>query len=81
MCIRDSHKSDAILLEVFKATLYTLYSRWSLRRLRQEQQENEKSSMFKFNDNSDDYDADFKNLFPDYEDTVLICLLYTSRCV
>ncbi|EJS42740.1 mdn1p [Saccharomyces arboricola H-6] len=66
------HNKDVLLLDVFKAALYTLYSRWSLRRLRQEQEENEKSSMFKFNDNSDDYEADFKNLFPDYEETVLI---------
>ncbi|CAI4046401.1 hypothetical protein N7582_003803 [Saccharomyces uvarum] len=66
------HKRDVLLLDVFRAALYTLYSRWSLRRLKQEQEANEKSSMFKFNDNSDDYEADFKNLFPDYEDTVLI---------
>ncbi|CAI4046054.1 AAA family ATPase midasin SKDI_12G1560 [Saccharomyces kudriavzevii IFO 1802] len=66
------HRNDILLLDVFKAALYTLYSRWSLRRLRQEQEENEKAGMFKFNDNSDDYEADFKNLFPDYEETVLI---------
>ncbi|QHS74848.1 AAA family ATPase midasin [Saccharomyces paradoxus] len=66
------HRNDTILLEIFEATLYTLYSRWSLRRFRQEQEENEKSSMFKFSDNSDDYETDFKNLFPDYEDTVLV---------
>ncbi|QID86702.1 AAA ATPase midasin [Saccharomyces pastorianus] len=66
------HKKDVLLIDVFRAALYTLYSRWSLRRLRQEQEANEKSSMFRFNDDSDDYEADFKNLFPDYEDTVLI---------
>ncbi|AJV76513.1 Mdn1p [Saccharomyces cerevisiae YJM450] len=66
------HKRDTNLLEIFEAALYTLYSRWSVRRFRQEQEENEKSNMFKFNDNSDDYEADFRKLFPDYEDTALV---------
>lgn len=48
--------------------LQTLFYRWSMRQLKEEKEQENKSKLFKFSDDTDDYEADFRKMFPDYED-------------
>ncbi|CCD26053.2 AAA family ATPase midasin NDAI_0G02760 [Naumovozyma dairenensis CBS 421] len=66
------HESDVDMLPTLNSTLHTLYYRWSLRRLREEQNAEQKASLFKYEDTSEDFEADFKKMFPDYEDTLTL---------
>lgn len=64
------HNRAESMLSTFNGILQTLYFRWSQRRMREEQEAREKSSLFRFEDTTEDFEDDFKTMFPDYEDTV-----------
>lgn len=66
------HGKSKCMLDTFNKTLHILYYRWSLRRLKEEQESQEKASIFRFEGSSDDYEKDFKNMFPDYEDALTL---------
>ena len=66
----DFHGKDSALIHTFNNVLRSLYFRWSLRRMKAEQETQEQSSMFKYQDKSDDYEADFKEMFPSYDDVL-----------
>ncbi|ODV93781.1 hypothetical protein PACTADRAFT_71717 [Pachysolen tannophilus NRRL Y-2460] len=57
---------NSILGNIFQG----LYYRWSLRRMKKEEEEAIQSSMYRFNDSTMDAEAEFKSLFPDYEDVM-----------
>ena len=65
-----AHKDSESMIDSLNEILQPLYYRWSLRRMKSEQEAEQKNSLFKFNDNSDDIEAEFKAMFPDYEDSV-----------
>ncbi|SJM84125.1 related to Midasin [Zygosaccharomyces bailii] len=64
------HGKSEAMLSTFNDALQMLYFRWSQRRMKDEKLAHEKSSLFKFEDTEDDYEEDFKNMFPDYESNV-----------
>ncbi|GAV53771.1 hypothetical protein ZYGR_0AK02730 [Zygosaccharomyces rouxii] len=64
------HNKPESMLSTFNGILQTLYFRWSQRRMKEEQEARERSSVFRFEDTTDDFEQDFKNMFPDYEETV-----------
>lgn len=66
------HGLSSQLRETFNTILQSLYYRWSLRRIQQEQEKQERGSVYKFKDNSDDVMSDFKEMFPDYEEVLLL---------
>ncbi|SCU90222.1 LADA_0F02608g1_1 [Lachancea dasiensis] len=66
------HGKDSRLVSTFENSLQTLYYRWSMRRLQEEKTEQGKSGIYKYDDTDFDVESDFKNMFPDYEDVVLV---------
>ncbi|GAV48858.1 hypothetical protein ZYGR_0N02630 [Zygosaccharomyces rouxii] len=64
------HNKPEAMLSTFNGILQTLYFRWSQRRMKEEQEARERSSLFRFEDNAEDFEEDFRNMFPDYEETV-----------
>ncbi|CDO96280.1 unnamed protein product [Kluyveromyces dobzhanskii CBS 2104] len=65
-----AHKDSINMTEILNQILQPIYYRWSLRRMKSEQEAEQKGSLFKFNDNSNDVEAEFKRMFPDYEETL-----------
>lgn len=70
MQLFEFHNKPESMLSTFNGILQILYFRWSQRRIKEEQEARERSSVFRFEDTTDDFEQDFKNLFPDYEETV-----------
>ncbi|CCH60894.1 hypothetical protein TBLA_0D03970 [Henningerozyma blattae CBS 6284] len=66
----DFHKSDSDILPLLSKVLQMLYYRWSLRRMKDEEAQQNNANLYKFKDNSEDYEEDFKQMFPDYENVV-----------
>lgn len=64
------HKEDNGMVESLNQVLQPLYYRWSLRRMKNEQEAEQKGSLFKYSDESNDVEAEFKKMFPDYEDSL-----------
>lgn len=66
MDIFKYHKCNKRLYSMFDNVLQTLYYRWSLRRMKEEQKSIEESSIYKYEDKTEDIEAEFKEMFPDY---------------
>lgn len=64
------HNCDKELVGIFDNALQTLYYRWSLRRMKNEQKALEESSIFKYEDKSEDIEAEFQQMFPDYDNAL-----------
>lgn len=60
------HTSD--MTTTLNDVLQTLYYRWSLRHAQAESKMQEQNSIFRYQDSSENYEEDFKRMFPDYED-------------
>lgn len=63
------HGKGSSNLSVFNEALQNLYYRWSARRMKEDQAAQQNDSIFKFNDNFEDNEAEFRRLFPEFEDT------------
>lgn len=70
--ILKNHKKNKNMIPIFNSSLRLLYYRWSLRRIKNEQKIQEQGNLFRYQDQSDDVEADFKKLFPDYDDVLTI---------
>lgn len=66
------HKSDDQVISVWNGALQILYYRWSLRERKAESKLKEQSSIFKYQDDTDNYEEDFKKMFPDYEEILSV---------
>ncbi|QLQ82398.1 hypothetical protein HG537_0H01600 [Torulaspora globosa] len=66
------HKLDTKLSETWNGVLRILYYRWSLRERKAESKSKEQSSIFRYQDNAENFEEDFKKLFPDYEDVMTV---------
>lgn len=64
------HKCDRSLVGMFDNVLQTLYYRWSLRRMKKEQKDLEESSIYKYEDKSEDIESEFQEMFPDYDNAL-----------
>lgn len=64
------HKSSAELSSTWNGVLQTLYYRWSLRERKAERKTKEQSSVFRYKDETEDLEDEFKRMFPDYEDVM-----------
>lgn len=58
--------------DVILGATKSLYYRWSLRKLKSDQAKQEEGNWFKYKDADENYEDDFKNMFPDYEDVVTL---------
>lgn len=70
MEIFNYHKCDKKIYGLFDNVLQILYYRWSLRRMKDEQKSAEESSIFKYEDKTEDVEAEFRKMFPDYDNTL-----------
>ncbi|CAI5759429.1 unnamed protein product [Candida verbasci] len=61
---------DDLQFELITQSIQSLYYRWSLRRIKEEKDNIQQGSMYKYNDQEEDAEQDFKNLFPDFEDVL-----------
>lgn len=52
--------------------LQAIYYRWCARNLRLTEEENQMSSLYKYKNSSDDLESNFKEMFPDFEDVILV---------
>ncbi|CEP63233.1 AAA family ATPase midasin LALA0_S07e05490g [Lachancea lanzarotensis] len=66
------HGKDVRLGNTFENALQTMYYRWSMRRLRDEKEAQAKVGVYKFDDVDADVESDFRRLFPDYEQVLLV---------
>lgn len=66
------HRKETNMMATLNDVLQVLYYRWSLRRMNEEQKAQEQGSIFRYNDTSGDIEADFRKLFPDYEDVLSV---------
>ncbi|AMD18950.1 HBR049Cp [Eremothecium sinecaudum] len=66
------HAMDEQIIQVLDRVLQSLYYRWTLRRMQDEKAAQVKNSTYRYNDDSDNVEEDFKKLFPDYEDVLSI---------
>ncbi|CCK71283.1 AAA family ATPase midasin KNAG_0G02250 [Huiozyma naganishii CBS 8797] len=64
------HQRDDSLSSTFMNALQMMYQRWSLRRMKKEQEEQEASKLFKYEDTSEDFESEFKRMFPLYEESL-----------
>lgn len=64
------HNCDKRLYSMFDNVLQILYYRWSLRRMKEEQKSVEESSIFRYEDKTEDIEAEFKEMFPDYDNAL-----------
>lgn len=67
--VHKTEKSDSAMDTVLNQALQSLYYRWYYRRLRSEEQAVQESSLYKHKD-TDDAEADFREMFPDYDDVM-----------
>lgn len=65
-------KLDTRLSATWNGVLRILYYRWSLRERQAESRSKEQSSVFKYQDNTENFEEDFKKMFPDYEDVMTV---------
>ncbi|KAL3228604.1 Midasin [Nakaseomyces bracarensis] len=63
-------KKNPRMVAVFHRVLYTLYTRWSLRKLREEKENENQTRSFKYTDETDNTEEEFKSMFPDYNELV-----------
>lgn len=61
-------KQSDELLDIFHESLHTLYARWSMRKMQSEKKQEEQAKTFKYTDESDDFEREFREMFPDYDD-------------
>lgn len=66
------HKLDSRLSSTWNGVLQTLYYRWSLRERKAESKSKEQSSIFRYQDDTENYEEDFKRTFPDYDDVMTV---------
>ncbi|AGO13937.1 AaceriAGR074Cp [[Ashbya] aceris (nom. inval.)] len=72
LALAKYHGLEGEVLYNVNTVLQTLYYRWSLRRIKNEKLAREQNSIFRYKDDSEDAEQDFKKLFPDYEDVLSI---------
>lgn len=64
------HGNPKNMASMFNDILQTLYYRYSLRRLKVESDQQEESKTFKYKDSEENYEIEFADMFPDYEDVL-----------
>lgn len=57
---------------IIQQAFQSLYYRWSLRRMKDEEESTQQSSLYKYSDPDADIEDDFRSLFPDYEDVMIV---------
>lgn len=64
------HRLDEDIIFTWNGALQALYYRWSLRERKAESKQQEQASLFRYQDDADNYEEDFKQMFPDYEEVM-----------
>lgn len=63
-------RKDDKKISVFHQVLYILYTRWSLRKLREEKENEKQTRSFKYTDETDNFEEEFRTMFPNYDEIV-----------
>lgn len=68
--VYNLHKKPVGLLDTFNRQLFFTYKRWHMRNLKTEREKELNSTIFKYEDKNDDYEAEIAELFPSYDDEI-----------
>ncbi|AET39337.1 AAA family ATPase midasin Ecym_4273 [Eremothecium cymbalariae DBVPG len=64
------HALDDKLLNILGKILHSLYYRWTLRHMKDEKLNADRANIFRYKDESENVESEFKRMFPDYEDVL-----------